>query len=69
MMFQAQKIIDCCREYLIGLTMELKRKSLGKESIEDLKRSCEVSVTKLEWELNDFKFCMELIIIFRASDV
>lgn len=51
---EAQKIIDCCREYLIGLTMELKRKELAKDNIEDLKRSCEMAAyfTHCKLDLN-----------------
>ncbi|RNA31962.1 coatomer subunit alpha [Brachionus plicatilis] len=40
---EAQQLIEVCREYLIGLQMELHRKELPKESIEDQKRACELA--------------------------
>lgn len=39
---EAQQLIEVCREYVVGLQMELYRKELPKESIEDQKRACEV---------------------------
>ena len=39
---EAQQLIEVCREYVLGLQMELHRKELPKESIDDQKRSCEV---------------------------
>lgn len=41
---EAQQLIEVCREYIVGLSMELYRKELPKESIEDQKRSCEVNI-------------------------
>jgi coatomer subunit alpha len=39
---EAQQLIEVCREYIVGLQMELHRKDLPKESVDDQKRSCEV---------------------------
>jgi coatomer protein complex subunit alpha (xenin) len=39
---EAQQLVEVCREYIVGLQMELYRKELPKESIEDQKRVCEV---------------------------
>lgn len=39
---EAQQLIEMCREYIVGLQMELHRKELPKESVEDQKRVCEV---------------------------
>ena len=41
-LFQAQQLIEICREYIVGLSMEMNRKELPKDSFEDQKRSCEV---------------------------
>ena len=41
---EAQQLIEVCREYIVGLQMELHRKDLPKESIEDQKRICEVII-------------------------
>lgn len=40
---EAQQLIEMCREYIVGLQMELHRKELPKESIEEQKRVCEVN--------------------------
>ncbi|ODM99965.1 Coatomer subunit alpha [Orchesella cincta] len=40
---KAQELITLCREYILGLQMELFRKDLPKEKIEDQKRSCELA--------------------------
>ncbi|XP_075243514.1 coatomer subunit alpha-like isoform X2 [Convolutriloba macropyga] len=40
---EAQKLIEVCREYLTGLTMEAKRKTLPKDTLDDMKRSCEMA--------------------------
>lgn len=40
---EAQQLIEVCREYIVGLQMELHRKELPKESVEDQKRTCEVN--------------------------
>ena len=40
---EAQQLIEVCREYLIGLQMEMYRKELPKESLEDQKRACELA--------------------------
>lgn len=39
---QAQQLITICREYIVGLSMEIERKKLPKESLEQQKRTCEV---------------------------
>ena len=41
---EAQQLVEMCREYIVGLQMELYRKELPKESIEDQKRVCEVII-------------------------
>ena len=41
--FQAQQLIEICREYIVGLSMEVKRKELPKATLADQKRLCEVS--------------------------
>ncbi|CAD5111121.1 DgyrCDS461 [Dimorphilus gyrociliatus] len=40
---EAQQLIEICREYIIGLTMEQARKDLPKTSVEDQKRNCEMA--------------------------
>lgn len=42
--FQAQQLITICREYIVGLTMEIERKKMPKETLEDQKRLCEVNI-------------------------
>ena len=42
---EAQQLIEVCREYIVGLQMELHRKDLPKESIEEQKKICEVKCT------------------------
>lgn len=42
--FQAQQLITICREYIVGLTMEIERKKLPKDTLEDQKRLCEVNI-------------------------
>lgn len=39
---QAQQLITICREYIVGLSMEIERKKLPKETLEQQKRICEV---------------------------
>jgi coatomer protein complex subunit alpha (xenin) len=39
----AQKVLESCKEYLIGLTMELERKKCPRASIDDQKRICEMA--------------------------
>ena len=39
---QAQQLIEICREYIVGLTMEAARKELPKGTLEEQKRICEV---------------------------
>lgn len=39
---QAQQLIAICREYIVGLSMEIERKKLPKETLEQQKRTCEV---------------------------
>lgn len=41
---QAQQLIAICREYIVGLSMELERKKLPKDTLEEQKRICEVGV-------------------------
>ena len=38
-----QQLIEICREYIVGLSMEVKRKELPKATLADQKRLCEVS--------------------------
>ncbi|XP_027194065.1 coatomer subunit alpha [Dermatophagoides pteronyssinus] len=40
---EAKKLLEICREYIVGLSMEIERKSMPKESIENQKRSCEMA--------------------------
>lgn len=40
---EAQNLIRICKEYLVGIQMELDRKGLGKTSAEDQKRSLEMA--------------------------
>lgn len=42
-LLQAQQLITICREYIVGLCMEIERKKLPKETLEQQKRICEVS--------------------------
>merc|ERR1711972_1312445 len=39
----AQQLLTICREYLIGLKMELIRKESPKKTAEDMKRNCEMA--------------------------
>merc|ERR1739838_752324 len=49
---EAQQMIGICREYIVGLMMEQKRKSLPKETIADKVRICEMAayLTHCKWE-------------------
>ena len=38
-----QNLVKICKEYTVGINMELYRKTLGKTSSEDLKRSLELA--------------------------
>ncbi|XP_018015149.1 coatomer subunit alpha isoform X2 [Hyalella azteca] len=40
---EAQNLVRICKEYLVGIQMELQRKTLGKTSPEDIKRSLEMA--------------------------
>jgi len=40
---EAQQLLDICREYVLGLNVEIERKALPKESLEQQKRSCEMA--------------------------
>jgi len=40
---EAQQLLTICREYLIGLKMELLRKESPKKTVEDMKRNCEMA--------------------------
>lgn len=40
---EAQQLIEICREYIVGLLMESKRKELPKATLEDQKRNCEMA--------------------------
>lgn len=42
--FQAQQLITICKEYIVGLAMEVERKKLPKDTLEDQKRLCEVNI-------------------------
>ncbi len=39
---EAQQLIEMCREYIVGLQMEIYRKELPKETVDEQKRICEV---------------------------
>ena len=39
---QAQQLLEICREYIVGLQMEIHRKDLPKATLEQQKRQCEV---------------------------
>jgi coatomer subunit alpha len=41
---EAQELIEMCREYIVGLQMEVYRKELPKDTIDDQKRICEVNL-------------------------
>lgn len=40
---EAQQLIDICREYLVGLCLELKRKDMPKDSLDEQIRSAEMA--------------------------
>lgn len=40
---EAQQLIDICKEYIVGLQMEIARKDLPKDTLEDQKRICEMA--------------------------
>jgi len=40
---EAQELVSVCREYVLGLQMELYRKDLPKEGLDDQKKSCELA--------------------------
>ncbi|XP_043540753.1 coatomer subunit alpha-like, partial [Chiloscyllium plagiosum] len=40
---EAQQLITICREYILGLTMEIERKRLPKDTLEQQKRICEMA--------------------------
>lgn len=40
---EAQQLIEICREYIVGLSMEMTRKELPKDTFEEQKRSCEMA--------------------------
>ncbi|XP_067002871.1 coatomer subunit alpha [Anabrus simplex] len=40
---EAQQLLQICREYILGLKMEISRKELPKESLEEQKRQCEMA--------------------------
>lgn len=40
---EAQQLIEMCREYIVGLQMELYRKELPKETLDEQKRICELA--------------------------
>ncbi|XP_015755385.1 PREDICTED: coatomer subunit alpha-like [Acropora digitifera] len=40
---EAQQLLGICREYMVGLQMELKRKELPKSTLEEQKRICEMA--------------------------
>ena len=42
LLLQAQQLIEICKEYIIGLQMEVERKDMPKESLDEQKRTCEV---------------------------
>ena len=44
--------MNICREYILGLCMEMDRKELPKSNIEDMKRNCEMAayLTHCDWQ-------------------
>ncbi|XP_067949452.1 coatomer subunit alpha-like isoform X2 [Watersipora subatra] len=40
---EAQQLVDICREYIVGLSMEIARKELPKATLSDQKRLCEMA--------------------------
>ena len=40
---EANQLISICREYVLGLTMEMERKELPKTKIDEMKRICEMA--------------------------
>jgi len=40
---EAQQLLEICREYTLGLMLELDRKQLPKDTLEQQKRSCEMA--------------------------
>lgn len=40
---EAKQLLEVCREYVLGLVMEIDRKGLPKESVEEAKRSAELA--------------------------
>lgn len=42
-MAEAQQLIEVCREYILGLSLETERKALPKETLEQQKRACEMA--------------------------
>lgn len=40
---EAQQLITICREYIVGLCMEIERKKLPKETLDQQKRICEMA--------------------------
>ncbi len=41
---EAQQMVEICREYIVGLQMEIYRKELPKDSLDEQKRVCEVNI-------------------------
>ncbi|GAB6033480.1 hypothetical protein CHUAL_013365 [Chamberlinius hualienensis] len=40
---EAQELLSICREYIVGLSMEVTRKDVSKDTLEDQKRQCEMA--------------------------
>ena len=40
---EAQQLVSICKEYILGLQLEIERKGLPKESLDQQKRSCEMA--------------------------
>ncbi|XP_023224658.1 coatomer subunit alpha-like [Centruroides sculpturatus] len=40
---EAQQLLEICQEYILGLALELERKGLPKETLEQQKRTCEMA--------------------------
>jgi len=40
---EAQQLVEICKEYIVGLLMELQRKDMPKETLEEQKRVCEMA--------------------------
>jgi coatomer protein complex subunit alpha (xenin) len=49
---EANQLLNICREYILGLSMEMERKELPKTKLEEMKRVCEMAayLTHCDWQ-------------------